>query len=232
VHAARDTGLLKVSIRRRLIYKGILALKESYVVLPYSGMGWLRPASPSVSSALVNAVGIGASLSLACGVLPRLASLVLALVLAYLFQVCASFGSDSRLLAFHVAALGALLPWHLWATLPSAFRRRGEVRSAAAKTGVILPQRAQRDRRCSSLPALFGVALGVRGSMQVPLACCPVARDPVGTQEIFGMLPCCKNPIGIQVPLACFQTPIGDRSGSALCGEGLSACAGHQHQQS
>uniref|UniRef100_A0A061SAH3 Vitamin k-dependent gamma-carboxylase n=1 Tax=Tetraselmis sp. GSL018 TaxID=582737 RepID=A0A061SAH3_9CHLO len=95
----------------------------SYVVLPYPGMGWVRPLSVRGGSVLLGTCAAAAVLQLV-GLATAAATPVMWLTFAWLFHICESNHNNHYLLMCHVLFVGSFIGWGRWMSLDQAILAR------------------------------------------------------------------------------------------------------------
>lgn len=91
-------------------------------MLPYAGVGFVKPVEPALGNLIVT-VCLLSSLLLALGFFTRWSGVVTFLTFGYLFHMCESLHNNHYILMCHVNFVGIFLNWGEWCSLDSLRRK-------------------------------------------------------------------------------------------------------------
>jgi len=92
--------------------------QRSAYVLPYPGVGWIKPVTPAVGSFMLSC-SLVACVFLFLGFLTRAASLFLFFNFTYLFHICECNHNNHFILMCHICFLGCFMDWNVWLSVDS-----------------------------------------------------------------------------------------------------------------
>eukprot|EP00803_Ostreobium_quekettii_P001216 evm.model.scf_1457.2 EVM.evm.TU.scf_1457.2 scf_1457:7483-14754(-) len=87
--------------------------QDSAYVLPYPGVGWIKPVSPATGNTMLM-LSLIASLFLAVGFMTRVTAVVLFLNFAVLFHQCHSYYNNHYVLMCHICFIAIFVNWNQW----------------------------------------------------------------------------------------------------------------------
>lgn len=92
--------------------------QRSAYVLPYPGVGWIKPVTPAVGNFMLT-ISLFGCFFLFLGFLTRAASILLFLNFTYLFHICECNHNNHFILMCHICFLGCFMDWNVWLSVDS-----------------------------------------------------------------------------------------------------------------